>query len=84
MGDSRPTGPMWFERASCSRTVLSGADAVDLLQRITTNDLEEMSATDVRNTCLTDANGRMLDLLSVWHLGTELLLMGSEEQGEVL
>lgn len=84
MGDSRPTGPMWFERASCSRTVLSGADAVDLLQRITTNDLEEMSATDVRNTCLIDANGRMLDLLSVWHLGTELLLMGSENQGEVL
>ena len=84
MGDSGPAGPLWFERASCSRTVLTGADAVDLLQRITTNDLEGMSATDVRNTCLVDANGRMLDLFSVWHLGTELLLIGSENQGETL
>ena len=84
MGDSGPTGPLWFERASCSRTVLTGADSVDLLQRISTNDLEGMGAPDVRNTCLVDANGRMLDLLSVWHLGTELLLIGSESRGESL
>ena len=84
MGGSGPAGPVWFERDSCSRTVLTGADAVDLLQRITTNDLEGMGGTEVRDTCLVDANGRMLDLFSVWHLGTELLLIGTEGRGETL
>jgi len=44
---------------------LSGADRLDLLHRLSTNDLEGMPADSFRRTVFTDPVGRMIDVVTV-------------------
>ena len=73
---------VWFQREGTGRTVMSGEDALDLLQRLSTNGLLHLEAGKTTTTGLCNRNGRLLDLLVVWHLGEQLLLIGAEGQGE--
>ena len=59
------------------RLLVSGADAIDLLNRLSTNDLEQLRPGHGMGTVLTTNKGRIIDLLRVLHRGEDLLLMTS-------
>ena len=56
---------------------LSGADRLDLLHRLSTNDLEELPANSFRRTVFTDPVGRMIDVVTVLALSEKALLVTS-------
>ena len=56
---------------------LSGADRLDLLHRLSTNDLEDMPANSFRRTVFTDPVGRMIDVVTVLALFDKVLLVTS-------
>jgi aminomethyltransferase len=56
---------------------LHGADRLDLLHRLSTNDLENMPAEHVQRTVFTDPVGRMIDVVTVLNLSDELLIVTS-------
>ena len=56
---------------------LGGADRLDLLHRLSTNDLEEMPANSFRRTVFTDPVGRMIDVVTVLALSERVLLVTS-------
>lgn len=53
------------EFASVGRLFISGQDALDLLNRLTTNKLEELVEGQGATTVITNADGRVVDLLSL-------------------
>ena len=59
------------------RLRMSGEDAIDLLDRLTTNALKEMRPGEGMATVLTTNKGRIIDLLRVLHRGDELLILTS-------
>jgi folate-binding protein YgfZ len=64
---------------------LSGPDALDLLHRISTNDLAKLSVGASAQTILTTEKGRIVDVLSVLRLSdTELLLAGCSDDTQRL
>lgn len=63
---------------------LLGADGLDLLHRITTNALLDLSAGQARPTILTNALGRIIDVVSVLHAGDDLLLVTSPDRGQAV
>lgn len=69
------------------RTILSmkGPDGLDLLQRITTNDLSKIQVGGVAQTIFTNERGRMIDLVSVVRQSqTDLLLIAHATVSERL
>ncbi len=56
---------------------LRGADRLDLLHRLSTNDLEELPANSFRRTVFTDPVGRMIDVVTVLALSDKVLLVTS-------
>ena len=56
---------------------LRGADRLDLLHRLSTNDLEEMPANSFRRTIFTDPVARMIDVVTVLALSEKVLLVTS-------
>ena len=56
---------------------LTGADRLDLLHRLSTNDLEEMPHDSFRRTVFTDPVGRMIDVVTVLALSDKVLLVTS-------
>jgi folate-binding protein YgfZ len=69
-----------------SRDVLrvSGRDALDLLHRLSTNDLGDLGPGEVRETVLTTDKGRIVDLLIVARFGGELVVVCSGGRGETV
>ncbi len=59
------------------RLVVSGSDAVDLLNRLSTNDLEKLEHGHGVSSVLTTNKGRIIDLLHVLHRGEDLLVLTS-------
>ena len=59
------------------RLVVSGSDAIDLLNRLSTNDLEKLEPGQGMNSVLTTNKGRIIDLLRVLHRGNDLLVLTS-------
>ncbi len=51
------------DRSDCGRLWITGADALDLLNRLTTNNLEALPDGTVRSTVLTNGDARVLDHL---------------------
>ena len=51
------------DRSDCGRLWITGADALDLLNRLTTNNLETLPVDTVRSTVLTNGDARVLDHL---------------------
>ena len=63
---------------------LRGADRVDLLHRLSTNDLENMPANRVIRTVFTDPVARTIDVVTVLTLPDELLIVTSSGRSKVL
>ena len=72
------------DRSDVGRLVLRGADAVDLVERLSTNALTELAVGQGAATVLTTNKGRILDLLLVLRRDSDLLVMtGPGNQGRV-
>ncbi len=72
------------DRSEVGRLKVSGEDAIDLLERLTTNALTELQAGQGAATVLTSNKGRILDLLLVLRRADGLLVLtGSGNQGKV-
>jgi folate-binding protein YgfZ len=65
------------DRTYLGKILVSGHDKLDLLQRISTNDLSPLSLAPVSDTLFISPKGRIIDLCRVVNLGPELLLISS-------
>ena len=66
------------------RLLVSGVDAIDLLNRLSTNDLERLQPGHGMGTVLTTNKGRIIDLLRVLRRAADLLVLTSPgTQGRV-
>lgn len=71
-----------WDRSPWGRLQATGKDALDLLNRLTTNRLDDLHPGKGRQTVLTTSKGRCIDWLWVFRLSQELLLLtspGAEE-----
>ena len=59
------------------RIKATGADALDLLHRLSTNDVVSLQPGQGAPTVLTTDRGRILDLLTVFNLGDHVLMLTS-------
>jgi aminomethyltransferase len=64
--------------------IANGATRLDLIQRLSTNELMEMAEGEVRPTVLTTAIGRIVDRLHVLSLGDRLALITSPGRAETV
>ena len=72
------------DRSFVGRLEIRGADGLDLLDRLSTNRLEDLVVGRVMRTVLTSNKGRILDLLSVLRLEDHLLVLtGPENRARV-
>jgi hypothetical protein len=71
-----------FDSSLWGRIELCGRDGLDLLHRLSTNDLLDLRPGDVRRTVLTSDRGRIVDLLTVVALMDRVLLITSPESEE--
>ncbi|MDP6455726.1 MAG: glycine cleavage T C-terminal barrel domain-containing protein [SAR202 cluster bacterium] len=66
-----------IDRSDVGRLRVSGDDATDLLNRLSTNNLELLTPGQGMNTVLTTAKGRIIDLLSIIPSDDSLLILTS-------
>ena len=72
-----------LDRSSFGRLRITGADSLDLLNRLSTNKLIDLQPGRGAGTVLTTNKGRILDVLVVANIGEELLIitsLGMEER----
>jgi folate-binding protein YgfZ len=83
---SSATARGWFLDVSERALVgLEGADAQDLLQRLSTNDVSRLTVGGTIQTVLTNEKGRMIEVLSVLKpVENKLLLVGQSSNAEGL
>jgi folate-binding protein YgfZ len=74
-----------FDSSFRGRLLLQGRDGLDLLQRISTNDLQSLRPGESAGTILISEKGRLVDFVTLLHLGEEgiLLITSPEKQTEV-
>ena len=65
------------DRSDTGRLRVSGEDAVDLLNRLSTNNLENLTPEKGMGTVLTTSKGRIIDLLTIIPTGDSLLVLTS-------
>ena len=66
-----------FDMSDFGKLVVTGSDAIDLLNRLSTNDLEQLEPGHGISSVLTTNKGRIIDLLRVLHRGDDLLVLTS-------
>lgn len=66
-----------YDASRRGRLRMSGEDAIDLLDRLSTNALSELCPGEGMATVLTTNKGRIIDLLRVLHRGDHLLVLTS-------
>ncbi len=66
-----------LDRSYLGKIMLRGNDAIDLLNRISTNDLLELTVGTVCDTVFVTPKGRLIDYCRVINTGDGLLLIGS-------
>jgi folate-binding protein YgfZ len=66
-----------LDRSAFGRLRISGADSLDLLNRLSTNKLTDVEPGHGAATVLTTNKGRVIDLLGIANLGDELLVITS-------
>ena len=71
------TGTAMFDVSNYGRLSVRGDDALDLLNRLSTNDLELMRPGGGMETVLATNKGRIIDLLRILHMGDHLLMLTS-------
>jgi aminomethyltransferase len=67
-----------------ARLWATGRDRIDLIHRMSTNDLREMAANEGRATVLTTANARMIDRIIVINLADRALILGSAGTADMI
>lgn len=77
-------GAVVMDRSHEARLALTGQQRLDLLHRISTNDLNSLPTGAGRPTVFTDAAARILDRATVYHLGEQALLLGEPGRGAPL
>jgi tRNA-modifying protein YgfZ len=73
-----------FDQPHHTRIWSTGRDRIDLIHRMSTNDLVNMTANEGRATVLTTAVARMVDRLVVVNLGERALVLGSNGTVEIV
>lgn len=68
-----------LDRSYVGRLKVLGEDAIDLLNRLSTNNLEALEVGQVMGTVLTSNKGRIIDLLFVLRFEDHLLILTSPE-----
>lgn len=82
--EAAQTGAIWVRQDDCGRIRSKGRDRVDLLHRMSTNDLTGMQPGEARPTVLTTAIARIVDLVWVLNYPDEAYLLTSPGQGEAV
>ena len=77
-------GSLAVRRPAPGVLIATGATRLDLIQRVSTNELMEMADGEVRPTVLTTAIGRIVDRLHVLSLGDCLALITSPGRAETV
>ncbi len=75
-------GAALVDRSAYGRLRVTGADGLDLLNRLSTNKLIGLTAGEGASTVLTTNKGRIIDLLPVVNLGGELLVVTNPQAAE--
>ena len=78
------TGCVVVERHTLGYIWSLGDDRLDLLHRLSTNDLLEMSKNEVKSTVLTNPIGRIVDYLIVLNLDNKSLIITSPGKSEIV
>jgi len=78
------TGCVVVERHTLGYIWSLGDDRLDLLHRLSTNDLLEMSKNEVKYTVLTNPIGRIVDYLIVLNLDNKSLIITSPGKSEIV
>ena len=73
-----------LDRSHEARLELSGESAIDLLHRISTNDLRGLHVNEGRPTIFTNANARILDRVAVYRRENSLFALGEPGRGAAL
>lgn len=73
-----------MDRSHEARLRLNGQQRLDLLHRISTNDINSLSPGAGTPTVFTDAAARILDRVTVYHLGEHALMLGEPGRGAPL
>jgi aminomethyltransferase len=73
-----------LDRSHEARLAMAGRTAIDLLHRISTNDLTAIPVGAGRPTVLVNANARILDRIEVFQRGADLLVLGEPGRGNPL
>ncbi len=82
--DALRQGTVLTDRSHVGRLRLTGKDALDLLHRLSTNDLLSLEPGRARGTVLTTGKGRIVDVVTVVRMPEHLLLLTSPgQQGRV-
>ncbi|MBU3679812.1 MAG: hypothetical protein FGM32_09440 [Candidatus Kapabacteria bacterium] len=71
----------WIDRAGLTAIQLTGADRIDLLHRLTTNDLRNLQPGNGRQTVLLTDKARIIDVVTLLHDDDSTLLIGSPNAG---
>lgn len=66
-----------LDRSYLGKISMTGADSLDLLDRITTNDLHYLSIGTVCDTIFATPKGRLIDYCRIIHSAEELIMIGS-------
>ena len=70
------------DRSHIGRLKVNGADAIDLLNRLSTNKLDDLAVSEVMGTALTTNKGRVIDLLYALRRDDHLLVITGPETRE--
>jgi tRNA-modifying protein YgfZ len=73
-----------MDRSHEGRIEAKGRDRINLIQRISTNDLTDMRLNEGRPTIFTNANGRILDRIVVYNRGDSALITTEPGRGTPL
>ena len=73
-----------MDRSHEGRFEIAGSDRLDLLHRISTNDLLTLDAGEGRPTLFTNAIARILDRATIYHRGERALVIAEPGRGEAL
>ena len=77
--DALTKGIGLVERSHLGRLKVTGNDAIDLLDRLSTNKLQDMQVGEIEGTVLTTNKGRIIDLLFVVRRDDHLLVITGPE-----
>lgn len=78
------TSAVLMDRSHEGRFEIAGSSRLDLLHRISTNDLLTLAPNEGRPTIFTNANARILDRATIYHRGESALVLTEPGRGATL